>query len=222
MIRNIYYSFVITCFLFSRHFLTIGQPHNAFYYGQTLKDFLLVCLLFILTSLILSIAFLAVRRLSPKHHKKIVFTVLYISILPFLDYVFITVFPNYSVNSGFARMIYPFATLAYIPVIIFFAFRYRIEKHGEKIIVPFSFICILIVYYAIPNSFSRNVIENKFVYQDIAPVHMIVFDGTSYEVLNDKSMKHLFPNINKLFADNCYVFEEAYSLDFFQSLVGPE
>lgn len=160
------------------------------------------------------VAFSVIEKVFQKQYRKIVFTTFYISILPLLDFIFLSVYGDYSIKPGFARLIYPFVTLAYIPAIIFISYGYRIEKHGEKFIVPFSFICILIVYYAIPNSFSKNVIENKFVYQDKNPVHMIVFDGVSYEVLNDKSIKHLFPNINKLFADNCYVFEEAYSPGF--------
>ncbi len=147
MLKDVYYSLIITCLLFGRHFLIISTPHNAFYYGQTLEDFISVCVYFFLVFLIISFVFLSVRKFFPKQYRKIVFATLYISILPLLDFIFLNV-SSPKPRSEFGWFIYPFVIFAYIPVIILISFKYQIEKYGERIINILSFICILIIYHA--------------------------------------------------------------------------
>ena len=161
MLKNLYYSFIITCLFWGRHFLTVGESHNSFYYGQTFEDFIFVCIYFFLSVIIIYFAFLTVGRFFPKKYKKVVFTTIYVSILPLLDICFISVFPIESiVNWGIGRYVYAFVIFAYIPIVILMSYKYRTEKYGEKIITILSFICLFIIYNAIPTSFSKNIIEN--------------------------------------------------------------
>ncbi len=193
--------------------MIISRPHEAFYYGQTLEEFVSVCISLFLIILVLSFVFSAARKFLPKQYKRIVFTTLYISILPLLDFIFIATFDV--PITGFSKFIYPIVTLAYIPVLILisFGFKYPIEKHGDRIIGVLSFVCILILYYAVPRSFSKITIENEFVPQNgpSAPVHLIIFDGMSYGALSEPDIRHLFPNLNRSFANDSFVFEDAYS-----------
>jgi len=73
---------------------------------------------------------------------------------------------------------------------------------------------VLIIFYAVPRSFSKNVVENPFISEEKIPVHLIIFDSMSYEVLNHPQLKHLFPNFNSVLASNSFVFEDAYSPGF--------
>ena len=211
MLKNIYYSFIITSLFWSRHFLTVGQPHNAFYYSQTLEEFIFVLVLFFMIFLIISLIFWAAKKFFQKHYKKIVFTTLYISVLPLLDFVFLALFSHIPIQPGFTRLIYPFITFIYVPLVFLIAVKYRIEKYGERVAVILSFISILIVFYAIPRSFGKNVVKNEFISRMKPPIHLIIFDGMSYKVLNDQRSKHLFPNLNEVFANDCFVFEDAHS-----------
>ena len=211
-LKDIYYALIATCLFFSRHFLLTGQQRNAFYYGQTLQDFVFVCVYFFLVVLIISIVFSAVRKFFPKQYKKIIFTTLYISIFPLLDFIFISV-SHRTYRPDLSWWIYPFVTFIYSPVIILISFKYQIEKYGDRIIKILPFICIVIIYHMIPQSFSKNVVENEFIApsKPSIPIHLIIFDGTSYDVLNDQDLKHLFPNLNGLFANDSFVFEDAHS-----------
>lgn len=211
MLKNIYYSFIITCLFWSRHFLTVGQPNNAFYYGQTLEDFIFVCIYFFLTGLVIFFAFSAIRKYFTNQYMKVVFATLYISILPLLDFVFLAVTTHIPFHPGFIRLIYPICTFIYIPLVIFIAVKYRIEKYGEKAAVIFMCICVLIIYYAIPRSFSKSIVENTVISEEKTQVHLIIFDAMSYEVLNHPQLKYLFPNLNSVLASDCFVFEDAHS-----------
>jgi len=211
MLKNIYYSFIITCLFWGRHFLTVGQPNNSFYYGQTLEDFILVCIYFFITGFVIFFAFSAVRKYFTNQYMKVVFALLYISILPLIDFLFLATYTNFSILPGLSRIIYPICIIVYIPLVIFIAVKYRIEKFGEKTTVIFTCICMLIIYYAIPRSFSKNIVENTIMSEEKTPVHLIIFDGMSHEVLNHPDLKHLFPNFNSVLASDCFVFEDAYS-----------
>jgi hypothetical protein len=125
-----------------------------------------------------------------------------------LDYSFISAVQGLS---GYYRILYAIAIFLYIPLIVLISYKYQIEKYGEKTIIVLSLVCAIIIYYAIPQPFSKNVIENKFISKSKNPVHLIVFDGMSYEFLNGPDSKHLFPNINVLFASKSFVFEDAHS-----------
>jgi len=107
MLKNLYYSFIITCLFWGRHFLTVGQPNNAFYYGQTLRDFIFVCVYFFITGLVIFFTFSAVRKYFTNQYMKAVFATLYISILPLLDFVFLAVITQIQIQPGFIRLIYP-------------------------------------------------------------------------------------------------------------------
>lgn len=211
MLKNMYYSIIITCLFWGRHFLTVGQPHNAFYYSQTLEDFIFVCIYFFLTGLVIFFFFSAVRKYFTNQYMKVAFATLYISILPLLDFVFLSIITHIPILPGFIRLIYPTCAFIYITLVIFITVKYRIEKYGEKIAVMLTCICVLIIYYAIPRSFNKNIIENTFIFKEKTPVHLIIFDAMSYEVLNHPQLKHLFPNINNVLAINCFVFEDAHS-----------
>lgn len=144
------------------------------------------------------------------------FTTLYISILPLLDFIVLMVLPYDGakfINREFTGFIFPYFALFYIPATILISFKYQIEKYGEKIIRIVPVVCIVIIYHAIPRSFSKNIIENEFIHSDkpSTPIHLLIFDGMSHEVLNDPDLKHLFPNISSFLRNNSFVFEDAYS-----------
>jgi hypothetical protein len=210
ILKNIYYSFVIICFLLGRHFLLISTPNNAYFYGQTLEEFIFVCFTFLaLFSAVFSILCI-VNKYYKKQYENVLAVIVYLSLIPLVDYgIEINVVKVSSVLPRYIRLIYPLITLSSIPLILLIFFKYNIGKNISKVIVMISFVCPLIIYSAVPRSFSVNLIENQFSFQKKFPVHMIVLDGLSYEILNDTGLKHLFPNINNLLAGNSYVFRDA-------------
>jgi len=214
MLKNLYHSSVITILLWARHILVNNQPHNVFYMSQTFENYILNIANFCLTFLVISFSFFLLSKFYPKHYNKIIYSIFYISLLPLFDFIFISIFSKDTISTWeTGRYIYALTIIAYIPVIILISIKFQIEKYGDKIITPFCFICLFILYNAMPQSFGVKIIENEILSQDKSstPIHLIVFDAMSYDVLNDPDIEHLFPNFNKFLAKDSYVFEDARS-----------
>jgi len=205
MLKNLYYSSVITILLWARHILVNNQPHNVFYMSQTFENYILNIANFCLTFLVIFFAFFLLSKFYPKHYNKIIYSIFYISLLPLFDFIFISIFSKDTISTWeTGRYIYALTIIAYIPVIILISIKFQIEKYGDKIITPFCFICLFILYNAMPQSFAVKIIDNEIQSQDksYTPIHLIIFDAMSYDVLNDPEIEHLFPNFNKFFLKN--------------------
>ena len=211
---SLFYSFVITCVFFGRHFLITGPPANAFYYNQTLNDYCfilsIVCCFFIFIYLLL---FLAGKYLN-KYFYKILFGILAVSLLPLLDLVFMSLLRVWSsqsiIDSGITGFAYVLLTFLCVPFIIFISIKTGLEKYVNKIVSILLVLSLLIIFYAIPRYFGVLHVENKFVKGSKTPVHIMIFDGMSYEILNSPELRIKFPNFSKL-AESSFMFKNAYS-----------
>jgi len=215
MRKNISYSFIATCIFFGRFFLVISVPHNFFYYGQTIDDFLFVLICFSSFFLVMTIVFFLSEKFLKKYYSKIVFVVLCLSAFPLLDYAIIsTPFFKPEINPGIKRAIYPVLLMLYVPMVIIVSIKYRLERFNDRIRAIFFVMALLIIYHAIPRSFSIEHINNKLSVASKQPIYILIFDGmSSYEVLNVPEIRPRFPNFNKL-AKESFIFSGAHSPGF--------
>ena len=211
MKKNMYYSFIVTLIFFGRHFLTVGDPPNAFYYNQTLNDYYFILTLCLSFFLVMSAAFCLVENFVKKSYGRFLFAVLGLSLLPLLDFVGLAILgKNLPINPGIGRAIFPFLTLFYIPLIIFTAVRFKVEKFAERIVAILSIVSLVVIYYGVPRFFGVTHIEGEFAAGRRTPVYIMIFDATSYEVLNSPELRSYFPNFKKL-AGESFVFTDAHS-----------
>ena len=133
MLKNLYYSSVITILLWARHILVNNQPHNVFYMSQTFENYILNIANFCLTFLVIFITFFLLSKFYSKHYNKIIYSTFYISLLPLFDFIFISIFSKDTISTWeTGRYIYALTIIAYIPVIILISIKYKIENMGIK------------------------------------------------------------------------------------------
>lgn len=208
--KNILYAFVIVFLTFGRHFFIFGQSKNYFYLmpSQTEVVRIFIMLLFLIASI--GIILYLFESKNPELHSKILTALFLISLLPLLDLL--------AFNAGMApgrkgiiRIIYPLFCLLYIPVIIIISIRCPLIKNTKRIFPVLLLLALISFYYSIPKGFANSRIDNNFRFEEnTTPIHLIIFDATSYELVNDPERKDSFANFNK-FASQSYTFYDAHS-----------
>ena len=154
MLRILFHAFTVTTIFFSRHFETVGDPNNAFSYGQTLEGFLVVCAFYLMT--LLAVSWTLWKAGMGRHYGKSLSALLLISILPLLDLLYPNIVSILPLAPGLTRKIYSAAVLAYIPAVILACRKLPIERYVGRATAILSVFALLTLIQALPRSFSTN------------------------------------------------------------------
>ena len=208
--KSVFHGLTAVCLLFSRHFIISGQSQNAFYYMQSAGDYMKVTGFFIALWVVISLILHFIYGRWPQRYMRVVIALLLISLLPLIDLALFIAGIKPGIK-GIARIIYPLFCFGYVPGIIIIALFVPLEKVFGRTVPVFFTLGLLAVFYAVPRTIFEPIIDKDFVEQDGAPpVHIILFDETSYYLLFNPELREDFTNIYD-FASQSYVFTNAYS-----------
>jgi len=164
--------------------------------------------LFVLIYFVLS---LACRRSLEAENKLIVFIAI-VSLMNLMDYGMRSFFGQAAMWPKAVLFSWAIMTTLLPVIAIYVALKIHISRTFlEKAIRTGIAPCILLVYYALSSDFTVVKIEKSISPGHRPPVHLILFDMLSYDILfEDSTVAHNYPNFESFSRDSdCFV--NAYS-----------
>jgi len=151
-------------------------------------------------------------RKSLKAENRLMFVFLIVSFLNLLDYGMLSIFGFVCDWSIILLISWSVTSIALPALALYFAYKINVSQSVIKNIVKICILpCFLLIYYAVPPSFTTVYVEKFKNNENRTPIHLILFDSLSYDVLfKDDKVSPLYSNF-KSFAHDAHVFINASS-----------
>lgn len=203
---------IISTILFSGSWCLSQKEGNIFSLSLSFGAYLAQIGIWLGIALLVYLAFaLAAKRSKEAENKMAVFIAI-VSLLNLLDYGMRAVFGHVSAWPNEVLFSWAVLTLLLPALAAYVALKARMSRISIEKAIRIGIIpCILLIYYALPSEFAELRIEKPRRVKNRPPIHLIIFDMLSYDVLfKDIAVKPNYPNF-KSFSGEADLFLNCYS-----------
>jgi len=203
---------IISTILLSGSWCLSQKEGNIFWLSLSFRAYLAQIGIWLGIALLIYLALaLAAKRSKEAENKMAVFIAI-VSLLNLLDYGMRAVFGQVSAWPNEVLFSWAVLTLLLPALAAYVALKARMSRTSIEKAIRIGIIpCILLIYYALPSEFVELRIEKPRRVKNRPPIHLIIFDMLSYDVLfKDIAVKQNYPNF-KSFSGEADLFLNCHS-----------